>query len=165
MDLSLSPRNRYLCVSVSSWDGTSSLAITPPPGYQGSSASRRDSKARNKAGSKTKGTPATVPPPAQTNPVAYVIDLSSGSCVGALSGFPGDIRRICFQTPGFGAKIFTGGVDGEIRVWDGPEGRKPLAARQRLSMNSPVTGLAVSEDGRLVLGSDQSGNVRLWVCN
>lgn len=152
MDLAFSPRSRYLCVSVASYDGSSRLQIVPPPGF---AESAPKPKGGARGGARAAGG-------AHRVPVAYVISMESGSCVGALSGFPGDIRRLCFQAAGFGARLFAGGVDGEIRVWEGPDSRSSLTERQRLSMDSPVTGMAVSEDGRLVLGSDQSGNVRLW---
>lgn len=64
-----------------------------------------------------------------------------------------------------GSRIYSGGLDGSVRVWDAETGRElyRFETPGSLAPIAPVTSIAVSPGGRQ-LAASQQGVIRIWNC-
>jgi WD40 repeat protein len=71
------------------------------------------------------------------------------------------LRRILLSVTmsGDGKRIFTGGDDGTVRVWDAETGVEKLTLKGH---TGPVTSVAISGNGKRLISGGDDGTVRVW---
>ena len=87
---------------------------------------------------------------------AWIRSIESGEIVTTLTGHLGPILAI-LVTPD-GGRIFTGGMDNTVRVWDALRSELLLTLRTA----GEVTALAMSPGGHEVVAGTRTGTVYVW---
>lgn len=83
-------------------------------------------------------------------------DLASGHRVSTLVGHTGSVTAVVYSPNA--TNLYSGSFDNTVAVWDIATGRM----LRRLSGRSPILGLAVSPDGRVLLVRSADGLLRHW---
>ncbi len=86
----------------------------------------------------------------------YVVDVNAGDYV-ALIGHVGPVTAVAFNPQG--DRLFTGGQDQTVKVWNARTGEELLTLRGH---KSRVTAVAVSPDGKTVATAGDDNTIRLW---
>jgi len=84
-------------------------------------------------------------------------DITSGGCVGTLSGHTKAVRSILLTADQ--RRVLSGSADGTARVWDLDSGRCLHSLDGHTGM---VESIAMTPDGRRALSSGQGPTVRVW---
>jgi WD40 repeat protein len=84
-------------------------------------------------------------------------DTATGELIHLLPGHTASVYAVAFSRDPAGSRLFSGGVDGALRIWD------PVAGEMILEIptGSGIWGIAVSCD-ETVATSGHDGNVRIW---
>ena len=69
-----------------------------------------------------------------------------------------EVLTVAFSLDPKGSRLFTGGRDETLRVWDSESGEELLM----IPTGTEIFGIAVSGDGKKVATSGGDGNIRLW---
>jgi WD40 repeat protein len=85
-------------------------------------------------------------------------DLATGQKLADFFGHQGSINAILFSRDG--KQIFTGSVDGTIKVWDAFSGQEQFTLTRR---SARITGLALSPDGTRLAASNEDGTARVYL--
>jgi WD40 repeat protein len=88
----------------------------------------------------------------------WVWDVETGEVVHQLKRHTHEVLSVAFSRDPEGSRLFSGGKDGTLRVWDSESGEDLLA----IATGSPVWGIAVSPRGNTVATAGADGNIRLW---
>jgi len=75
-----------------------------------------------------------------------------------LEGHTHSVFALAFGRGQNGNRLFTGGNDGFLRIWDPHLGEELLA----IPIGAGILSIAVSPDGKSVAAGDQFGDIRIW---
>jgi Prp8 binding protein len=78
---------------------------------------------------------------------------------GAVSTLPDLYQVTAVQFADDGDRVFTGGLDNEIKIWDL---RKEEVALSMVGHTDTVTGLRISPDGNTLLSNGMDNTLRIW---
>lgn len=90
--------------------------------------------------------------------IVRVWDVESGRLVHRLEGHTHFVMALAFGRGENSNRLFTGGIDGFLRIWD-PQGGEELLA---IPVGGTIWSIAVSPDGKSVAASDHYGDIRIW---
>jgi WD40 repeat protein len=88
--------------------------------------------------------------------VAGVCDVASGEVLDRLPGLGNDNRGLLFAADG--RSLYVAKRAGDLWVWNPPEQRRVRGLAEKVDLSSAET----SQDGRLVVASDQSARIHVW---
>jgi WD40 repeat protein len=84
--------------------------------------------------------------------------VESGKLLHQLEGHTLSVTALAFGRGQNGNRLFSGGIDGILRIWDPHVGEEVLA----IPIGGNIWSIAVSPDGKSVAASDQYGDIRIW---
>jgi WD40 repeat protein len=85
-------------------------------------------------------------------------DVESGELLHRLERHTLEVLAVSFSQDPQGSRLFTGGRDETLRVWDSESGEELLV----IPTGTDIWGIAVGADGKKVATSGGDGIIRLW---